>query len=93
MKQSNKPRPLKTAGYNFSTQRARRAKRREEAELRLDLVYRPHGLRQQIADASSESEIKAHLANGIVRFTGASAKTRRQWAATAKRRIKQLTKK
>lgn len=86
-------RPVKTAGYDFSKQAARRAKRKTEAENRLGCAtYKPFGLRQVIACANSEREIKEHLANGIVRFTGASAKTRRQWGTTAKRRIEQLTK-
>lgn len=81
----------KTAGYSFSTQGARRAKRRSEAQIRQASpsgVLR--GLREQIANAASESAIKAHLAQGNV-FDSASAKTRRQWSATAKRRMQQLT--
>lgn len=84
-------RPVKTAGYNFSTQAKRRARRKIDAEERLDCAtFKPFGLRQQIAAANSESEIKSHLANGTIRFTSASAHTRRQWSATAKRRLAQL---
>lgn len=84
-----KQRPVKTE-YNFSKQRARRQRRREEAELRVGGLNTGGGLREQIANAVSETEIKGHLANGIIRYTGASAKTRRQWSATANRRTEQL---
>lgn len=85
-------RPIKTAGYNFSAQAARREKRHSEAQIRqASPSGKAVGLREQIAKASSESEVKSHLANGIIRFTNASASTRRQWSATAKRRMQQLT--
>lgn len=91
MKQCNKQRPVKTAGYTFSKQSLRREKRRKEAQIRqASPSGLSCGLREQLAIAESESKIKGILANGIIRFTGASVKTRRQWSATAKRRLKQL---
>lgn len=87
-------RPVKTAGYDFSKQAARRAKRRTEAQIRQaspsDVA---RGLHELLKSAVSESEIKDFLANGILHFPFAAAKTRRQWSATAKRRIQQLTNK
>lgn len=87
-----KQRPTKTAGYSFSTQAARRRNRRIEAQIRqASPGYSGTGLREQIANSNNEATIRGIHANGLVRYTGASAKTRRQWSATAKRRIKQLT--
>lgn len=92
MKQNNKQCPVKTAGYTFNKQSLRREKRRKEAQIR---QASPSGLgcglREQIANSNNEATIRGIHANGIIRFTGASAKTRRQWTATAKRRIQQLT--
>lgn len=88
----NKQRQTKTAGYDFSKQAARRDKRRRQAQIRqASPSGMPRGLRETIANAGSEQNIKGHLANGIIRYTYASEKTRRQWSATAKRRIQQLT--
>lgn len=94
MKPTDTKRPVKTAGYSFAKQSARRAKRRARAEWRaanLRPFESKRGLREKISYATSEDEIKGHLANGIIRFTGASDKTRRQWSATAQRRTVELT--
>lgn len=88
-----KQRPVKTAGYDFSKQAARRAKRKTEAEKRAaGGVQQPYGLRQRIALADTPEKVKVVLSASVNR-PGASAKTRRQWSATAKRRIEQLTNK
>lgn len=86
-------RPVKTAGYDFSKQAARRAKRRSEAQIRQASPSGvARGLREQIKYAASESEIKGILGNGMRHFPFVTSKTCRQWSATAKRRIEQLTK-
>lgn len=86
----NKSRPIKIEGYSFSKQSARRAQRRGEAEERAAAgVNKPFGLRQRIALADTPEKVKVVFSASANR-PDASAKTRRQWSATAKRRIEQL---
>lgn len=89
-----KQRQIKTAGYSFAKQSARRAKRRSQVQMRQASPSEvARGLREKISYATSKADIIGHLSNGLVRYTGASGKTRRQWSATAKRRIEHLTNK
>lgn len=50
------------------------------------------GLRQEIANAKSESEALKLLEKGVKHFTVASEKTKRAWKSTTKRVIESLSK-
>lgn len=92
MNNNVRQRPVKTAGYNFSTQGARRAKRRSEAQIRQaspSLV--PGGLRERILTAPTVESVKDRFRVGLRNFKYASAKTYRAWERAAQFRINQLS--
>lgn len=85
-------RPIKTAGYSFGKQRARRAERKSAAEWRASQgVDKPFGLRQRIASAPTIQSVKDRFNSGL-KFRYASFKTYRRWEQAAVVRISQLSK-
>lgn len=85
-------RPVKTAGYSFGKQRARRAERKSAAEWRASQgVDKPFGLRQLILSAPSVQSLSDRLESGSD-LIYASEKTRRRWGRAAGIRLKQLSK-
>lgn len=91
MKINSKQRPVKTAGYDFSKQAARREKRKSEAQIRQaspSLV--PGGLRQRILTAPTVQVVKDLFRAGARQFKYASAKTYRAWERAVQLRTNQL---
>lgn len=95
---SNKTkRPVKTAGYSFAKQQARRNKRRYQAEARAALFcncgsasYQPRGLREQILLAPTVEIVKSSF-DQVRKFLFVSFKTYRRCERAAAKRIADLT--
>jgi hypothetical protein len=81
-----KSRPIKTAGYDFSKQAARRRNRRIEAQIRAAAgVKCAYGVRQALANAESVIAVKTLFNDAKRIFHQVSAKTYRAWERAANR--------
>lgn len=90
MKPTDTKRPVKTAGYSFVKQAARRAKRCSQAQIRQASPSEvARGLRERIANAPTIESVKALFSQGKS-FQYVSAKTYRAWERAAQVRISRL---